>query len=153
MYAQGEKLRNVNERLDDVNNTLTVTQKNLNSIKSVFGGIKNKFFSWSPASTATPTPAKPAESNKVSASSSINNMKPSNSKAEFGKITGSDREVELNKNLEEMSNGLSRLSELAKGLSNELDRQNPLIEDISRKTDKTHIRIDDQHSQMKRILK
>ena len=127
----------------------------MNNIKSVFGGFKNKFFSWSSSAPNTDQKAssKPAEANKISVSTSINNMKPNGSKGDFGKITGSDREVELNKNLEEMSAGLSRLSDLAKGLSSELDRQNPLIENISSKVDKTHFRIDDQHAQMKKILK
>ena len=74
-------------------------------------------------------------------------------KAEFAKISGSDREVEINKNLEDMSMGLSRLTALAKDMSFELDRQNPVIDRISGKVEGTNVRIDDQNKQMKRILK
>ena len=33
----------MDRKLDEVNQTLTVTQKNLNNVKSIFGGLKNKF--------------------------------------------------------------------------------------------------------------
>ena len=43
MSRQGEKLANVENKLDGMNSTLNQTQRNLNNIKSVFGGIKNWF--------------------------------------------------------------------------------------------------------------
>ncbi len=66
-------------------------------------------------------------------------------------ITGSDREKEINKNLDEMSLGLKSLNSLANDMKRELDRQNPLIENITRKSEATHQRIDEQDKQMKRI--
>lgn len=70
---------------------------------------------------------------------------------DVGSITGSDREKEINKNLEEMSKGLSHLTSLAKDMQFELDRQNPLIDRISEKTDRTHGRIESQNAQIKKI--
>ena len=43
LVRQGEKLSNIDQKLDEVDQTLTLTQKNINQIKSVFGGIKNRF--------------------------------------------------------------------------------------------------------------
>ena len=40
---QGEKLRKVDRNLDDINAATVQTQRNLNNIKSVFGGIRNYF--------------------------------------------------------------------------------------------------------------
>ena len=61
--------------------------------------------------------------------------------------------MKFNKNLEEMSLGLTRLTSLAKDMSFELDRQNPVIDRIGAKVDVTNNRIDDQNKQMKKILK
>lgn len=38
---QGEQLDNIESKVTDVDKNLTTTQKHLNSIKSVFGGMKN----------------------------------------------------------------------------------------------------------------
>lgn len=43
MLHQGEQLNNTEEKLDSISKMTKVTQRNLNSIKSVFGGIKNWF--------------------------------------------------------------------------------------------------------------
>ena len=43
LVRQGEQLRKVDTQLDDINASTVQTQRNLNNIKSVFGGIKNYF--------------------------------------------------------------------------------------------------------------
>ncbi|XP_077510074.1 synaptosomal-associated protein 29kDa [Amblyomma americanum] len=40
---QGEQLRNVDRKLDNINTNLKVSQKHLNSMKSIFGSIKSYF--------------------------------------------------------------------------------------------------------------
>ena len=48
LVRQGEKLNNVDSQLDTINDNLNATQKHINQIKSVFGGLKNRFFpGWS----------------------------------------------------------------------------------------------------------
>ena len=152
---QGEQLSNIDQKLDEVDQTLTLTQKNINQIKSVFGGIKNRFFNWSSSSNATQASASGAmkESKTVDSISTSKSAGASSSqqKADLPVITGSDREKEINKNLDEMSMGLSHLTSLAKDMQFELDRQNPLIERITEKTDKTHGKIESQNAQMKKI--
>lgn len=57
MVRQGEKLSNVDSNLDQMNAVMRVTQKNLTSMKSFFGGVKNIF---SKASTDSPANGLPA---------------------------------------------------------------------------------------------
>ena len=141
----------MDRKLDDVNQTLTATQKNLNSVKSIFGGLKNKF-GWGNSFKAEKIEEKPLPKS-TSTSKDLSKQQHPQTKTEFAKISGSDRETEINKNLEEMSFGLTRLTSLAKDMSFELDRQNPVIDRIGSKVDVTNNRIDDQNKQMKKILK
>lgn len=43
LLRQREQLQNAERNADDINRTLRTTQKHINSIKSVFGGLKNYF--------------------------------------------------------------------------------------------------------------
>lgn len=150
LNAQGEQLRNIDSKLDEVDHTLSATQKNINSMKSMFSG----FFSRNKDKKA---PAKKQQSAETLTSSNSTGklMKGGdvNPKPEFAVITGSDREQEMNSNLDQMSQGLSRLGDLAKGMSFELDRQNPMLDRLQTKTEKNHVRIDAQNDQMKKLLK
>jgi len=150
LVRQGEQLNNINEKLDDVNSTLTHTQKNINQIKSIFGGLKNRFMPSSKSSDKLDKQVRPEKipKDKSKNTSAFNETEGQGS---FATITGSDREKEINKNLDEMSLGLKSLNSLANDMKRELDRQNPLIENITRKAEVTHQRIDDQDKQMKRI--
>ena len=148
---QGEKLQNIDEKLDDVDQTLTMTQKNINNIKSIFGGFKNYF-------TRNKEPPKKSEIQTSNPSNHLNNPRQMlqqqiQTKADFVPLTGSDREQEMFKNLEEMSVGLSHIKALARDMSGELDRQNETIERITDKTDRTKSKIDFQNTQMKKVLK
>jgi hypothetical protein len=155
LVRQGEKLQAIEENLDNVNNKLTDTQKNLNKIKSVFGGLKNRF-----AFSTNPPGAKSTSSSKSEKSSSANkpmsDMKMNSNNAvkpEFAVITGSDRETELNKNLEEMSLGLKGLANLALDMQRELDRQDPMLDRLNQKAPTIQDKINYQNDQMKKILK
>jgi len=128
----------MDRKLDEVNQTLTVTQKNLNNVKSIFGGLKNKF-GWGNSFKAEKVEDKPLPKSSSTSKGLDKQQQQPPVKAEFAKISGSDREVEINKNLEDMSF--------------ELDRQNPVIDRIGSKVDVTNNRIDDQNKQMKKILK
>ena len=43
LLRQGEQLKRTEQKLDTINADLSVSQKHINSIKSVFGGVKNYF--------------------------------------------------------------------------------------------------------------
>lgn len=154
LVRQGEQLRGLEDKLDDIDHTLTTTQKNINKIKSVFGGIKNTFMF---RSAAQPQKAELSKTEKklikennarITASQSENNM---GRPAAFETITGSDREKEINSNLDEMSKGLRNLNSLALDMKFELERQDPLIQRITDKSEKVHTKIEAQDRDMKRI--
>ena len=147
LVRQGEQLDNINKKLDDVDQTLTATQKNINQIKSIFGGFKNKFMGKSSSTNLIKEDAKKKPMPTSSSSNSFQNQ----NRAENVAITGSDREKEIYKNLDEMSSGLTHLNSLAKAMTFELDRQDPLIGNITAKSERTHAKIDSQNDQMKRI--
>ena len=44
LLRQGEQLDNTERKITDINQTTKVTQRHLNSIKSVFGGMKNWWY-------------------------------------------------------------------------------------------------------------
>lgn len=155
LVSQGEKLQKIDETLDDVDQKLTSTQRNLNQLKSVFGGLKNKFFSGkNSASNNSLKTLDKDDKNQLKTSNSQNSLKiqPA-AKPEFAKITGSDREAEMNKNLDEMSLGLERLKSLGMDMQRELDRQDPLIGRLIDKSESTNARVDNQNSQMRKLLK
>ena len=55
LLTQREKLERTEQRLDDMNTNLRVSQKHIQSIKSVFGSIKN-YFSKTPEVKPGPPP-------------------------------------------------------------------------------------------------
>lgn len=153
LVRQGEQLNGLEDKLDDIDHTLTTTQKNINKIKSVFGGIKNSFMF---RGSGQPPKAEMSKGEKklikennarLTASQSENNIRP----AAFETITGSDREKDINSNLDEMSRGLKNLNSLALDMKFELERQDPLIKRITDKSEKVHTKIKAQEWDMKRI--
>lgn len=160
LVSQGEKLKNIDNQLDNINDNLNSTQKHINSIKSVFGGLKNRFFKGTstksidvPKSDSSSSLAKTTSLKSSTSSQQMSQQQSTSRPADFGRITGSAREEEINKNLDEMSLGLSRLTNLAQEMQFELERQDPLINRLTPKMDITKSRIEDQNKQMKKVLK
>ena len=149
LNSQGEKLRNVENKLDDINDNLTATQKNINQIKSVFGGIKNRFFSWS--SNSSKQIPKSETNEKINAQKEVKPQPPV--KADFVKITNSARETQIGDHLDLMSESLARIKEMAGGMSSELDRQNYQIERLTGKSTLIGGRITSQTNDMKKLNK
>lgn len=89
---QGERLHNIDRNLDDINQDLKETKKNISNLRSFFSRIKNKFS----RSTAT----KINKEDNVKPLKSVNASQPapiyttaSSSHCEHVKISGSDREA------------------------------------------------------------
>jgi hypothetical protein len=59
------KLRRRFSRLDEINSTLNSSERHLNGIKSVFGGIRNYLFAKRNGITTTASPSVPASSSAV----------------------------------------------------------------------------------------
>lgn len=174
LYHQREQLERTERRLDDINTTLKYSQKHIQGIKSVFGGIKN-FLSKSKTeplpspSSAKPEPLVPESSSKRDLQEAINKAKssdtgynhpalrvrniedPSESYAKSSEE--SDSQAILDKNLDEMLGGLSRLKGLALGLGEEIESQNHLVENIITKSERADMNIQRQNKDMNRLLK
>ena len=160
LVRQGEKLNGIEENLGNINANLTATQRNLNQIKSVFGGLKNRILSFkykksaSKESVSSSKQEQPEEDGQQQQAPS-NNLKMFSDDCkggDFAVITGSDREQELNDNLAQMSLGLKHLANLGLGMQREIDRQNPLLDRLNNKIHDTDLKIHDQNTQMKQIV-
>ncbi|XP_055334465.1 synaptosomal-associated protein 29-like [Paramacrobiotus metropolitanus] len=167
LLAQREQLERTNRNLDEMNTTLDQSQKHLNNIRSVFGGIKNWW---------TSKPAEPAKTTVSSSSSSLRSVVESSSAqaaSEPGKPRSSSADIPpqpsrntpqsaysaskqfdkaLDSNLDQMSLGLSRLKGLAEGLGTEIEQQNKLLDDMSTKTDRVSSKMGDQQKSIDKIL-
>lgn len=181
LNEQGEKLNRVKQTLDNVNEGLDSTQTNMRQLRSIFGAHRPKFFDkisnvnkrlknqsqLELKDTFTKQNFQEADAvdrfGKTNSDlSSLGNMSKSSRSFEtfndgrnyeFAKITGSDREVEINRNLQEMSTGLDRLKDLGLTMRNELDKQNTDISSIEGKTEFVKQRVDDQTHKMNYLLK
>jgi len=175
LLTQGEKLRKTEKNLDHIQATATQTQRHLNNIKSIFGGVKNYFSKSASAAAAKPSPS-PSEddfksktklvgavSDLQSDSSSSSSYKPSGQQNEGGSLPTSTKESltgtrwgamddEIDDNLDLMAANLARLKDLGMGLGEEIVDQNKMIERIQVKAEKADIVIRDQDKQMKKIM-
>lgn len=175
LLRQGEQLNNIERKTDEINQTMTVTQKHLNNIKSVFGGIKNWW-----GAKKTPTAAKEPETKPNRLQETLEKhrsdqpvrrnpdtrgfyqedddldedfMKGARTQQYFKPVTHSAREEQLNENLGEISNGLTTLKGLALGLGDEIERQNNQLDRLGPKVGKANDHLEHQNKQMKTILR
>ncbi|XP_046385678.1 synaptosomal-associated protein 29 [Ischnura elegans] len=166
LVKQREQLERTERRLDDINSTLRTSQKHIQSIKSVFGSLKN-YLSGRPNEVPR-SQDMPRESSRPSPLTQRLDELAISERNEYVsdhpglRVRGLGGEVErpsghvgeiLNKNLDEISGSISRLKGLARGLGEEIDVQNDLIENISTKADRADLSITRQNRDMKQILK
>ncbi|XP_076367525.1 synaptosomal-associated protein 29kDa [Tachypleus tridentatus] len=185
---QGEQLRNIERKVDDINSTMRISQKHLTSMKSLFGSIKN-YFSGTGVQTRMDEPEdkKPgalmSKVTKIKEEGATSNLSSHPGLRVRGldtsgfseavddlEFTGStpavrqsadsaysikaqEYEEKFNKNLTNMSEGLSRLTQLAQGLGEELDDQNETLYRITGKVDRADDTLEHQNRQIHRILK
>jgi septal ring factor EnvC (AmiA/AmiB activator) len=172
---QGEQLKRVETTLDSIDQGLSSTQTNIKQLKSIFGTYRPKFFDKAAELNGSIesgfNKSKSSKKSKHNATKDvkqeINNSNNSNlaarsigdfssgpmSSAQFARITGSDRETEINKNLEDVSMSLSQLKDMSLAINSELGKQNTMIGRIDDKAEKNKIRLDDQNTQIRRIMK
>ena len=160
-------MRNINEVLDDVEHGLKKTDKNVRKLnRGFFHGFITDFFVKEDDKNGKPKIKITKDKSTKDASDEWKYMdqqqqqqrnvslvgKVNGGKVEPSVITGSDREKEMNDNLDEMSKGLNMLANMAQDMSFELDKQNKLIERIEPKVNKTQSQINSQNSVMKKNL-
>uniref|UniRef100_A0A8D8YJU1 Synaptosomal-associated protein 29 n=1 Tax=Cacopsylla melanoneura TaxID=428564 RepID=A0A8D8YJU1_9HEMI len=174
LYHQREQLEQTNSRLDDINTTLKQSQKHIQGIRSVFGGIKN-FLSKSKSETLSSpsTSSKPVDpigeesTTKRELHEAITKAKQSdqgynhpglklrniNDPTESRSAGDMDSQAILDRNMDEMVSSLGRLKGLALGLGEEIESQNDLVENIISKSERADINIQRQNKDMNRLLK
>ncbi|VDP11971.1 unnamed protein product [Soboliphyme baturini] len=177
LVEQGEKLRNVDTKLDEIHESTKQTQRHLNNVKSIFGGIKNYFSrdkdkgrkSSSQVPTAGMSRDKKLEStvdrlksdstvpygdtyqNGYSSRSASGTLSET-SKAAIAGTRWGEMDDEIENNLDLMGNSLQRLKELGLALGSEVDQQNQLLDRVANKAEKTNLIVEGQNKQMKKIL-
>lgn len=182
LHRQKEQLKRTEERLDDINSTLKTSERHLQGIKSVFGGIKNYFSSRN--ATAAPggngtqsrSPNVPVASNgNVASNLSSNDPYKSNRINGYeddidrldetrdqnhpglrtrGLHENSNKSVDavLDSNLDQMSAGLGRLKGLALNLNEELEEHNSILDRLDDKTSNADWRVKKQNKDMDKLL-
>lgn len=178
LLRQGEQLDNIERKTTEMNQEMTTTQKHINNIKSVFGGVKNwwsgrKANQQQSSSSPEPRPSKlrdtvdnsknEYESKKRVDTSGFGSFEDDDLDKKFMSgsrkqmiqpVTNSHREKEVDENLGLMSDGISKLKGLAMGLGDEIERQNRQIDDrINPQMDKLNLNLENQNKQMKNILR
>ncbi|XP_022336729.2 soluble NSF attachment protein 29-like [Crassostrea virginica] len=174
LLRQGEQLNNIERKTDEINQTMTVTQKHLNNIKSVFGGIKTWWSTKKTTETSIPE-SKPGrlqetlEKHKASQPVRRNPdcqgfydedndlddkfMQGARTQQYVKPVTHSAREEQLNENLGQISDGLTNLKGLALGLGDEIERQNVQLGGMDPKVRKANDLLENQNKQMRNILR
>ncbi|KAM6931016.1 synaptosomal-associated protein 29 [Xenentodon cancila] len=179
LVRQGEVLRRTDKMLDNMDQDLKTSQKHINSIKSVWGGLVNYFKS---KPETKPPPEQPdAYQVNDGLQSAISSSRQYEDKYQashpnlrkldtggFGAAASVDdassrqnghpqnrhlREAHrtLDNNLDEMSDGLRRLKNLGLGLQSEIEDQDDSIDSLVNKVDKMDVKINKTNQQIKNL--
>lgn len=163
LTKQREQLQKTSQQLDEINATLRFSQKHLNGLKSVFGGLKN-YLSGSKDTPPTRMSSSPSGS-KMSETTSppmspddrynshpIARMRDDSLLQQQQQMESGSFNSQLDRNLDEMAGSLSRLKGLAIDLNQEIDSQNDLIDDITNKVEDVDVKIGRQNKDMNKLL-
>lgn len=176
---QKETLLRTEGRLDEINHTLKTSERHLNGIKSVFGGIKNYLFaknsglpsggSQSGSSTMSGPTKMPQSNSDVAIGGRVNNYQPPSQDPRMESLReethpalrqrglvepDAKRSVDdvLDDNLDQMAQGLSRLKGLAIDLNAELDDHDEILDRIEDKASHAGIKVNKQNKDMSKLL-
>lgn len=178
LHRQREQLEKTKKQLDEINNSLRFSQKHLNSLKSVFGGLKNYLSgrmapeqqSQLSSSTGVPrTNISPSPTEEIypnpqdfripdnywpdAATRMRQDYHQAQDMSHTNGAAGPGFSHQLDQNLDDMRGNLSRLKNLALDLNQEIDSQNDLIDDISNRVDDVDVKIGKQNKDMNRLLR
>lgn len=161
LAKQREQLEKTRNQLDTINTSLKFSQRHLNGIKSMFGGLKNylagkndydaKMSTSSSNSEISSLPSPTADERFTQhPTTRLRNDPIQHQKQQMA--GNANFNSQLDQNLDDMCNSLSRLKGLAIDLNQEIDTQNDLIDDISNKVEDVDIKIGKQNKDMFKIL-
>lgn len=160
LAKQREQLEKTRDQLETINTSLKFSQRHLNGIKSMFGGLKNylagksdydaKMSTSSSNSEVSSLPSPTADERFSSHPTTRLRGDPVQYQQQMQKTGNFNNQ--LDQNLDDMCDSLSRLKGLAIDLNLEIDTQNDLIDDITGKVEDTDIKIGKQNKEMFKIL-
>jgi len=164
LTKQREQLEKTRDQLDTINTSLKFSQRHLNGIKSMFGGLKNYLSGksefepkMSPSSSnsssiASPTADERYASHPTTRIRNEQSMKMQLQQQQMQQSGNINFNKQLDRNLDEMCDSLSRLKGLAIDLNSEIESQNDLIDDINETVENVDIKIGKQNKEMFKIL-
>lgn len=159
LAKQREQLEKTRDQLDTINTSLKFSQRHLNGIKSMFGGLKNYLSGknefdakMSPSSSNSEVSSLPSPTaDERFTSHPTTRLRNDPIKQQQQQMSGNFNQ-QLDRNLEDMCDSLSRLKGLAIDLNGEIETQNDLIDDISTKVEDVDAKIGKQNKEMFKIL-
>ncbi|XP_014259406.1 synaptosomal-associated protein 29 [Cimex lectularius] len=169
LLRQREQLERTEKRLDDINSTLRFSQRHIQGIKSVFGGLKN-FISGgknlqnrdvknpSESMSSTSSSSHGLHNNPLVQNPKDDSMHPGLRIHDFSLDdsqlpTNSNTQEVIDENLGQMLNSITKLKGLAHGLSEELNSQNDMIFNVIEKVDRADTTIHKQNKDINKLLK
>ncbi|KRY78428.1 Soluble NSF attachment protein 29, partial [Trichinella pseudospiralis] len=142
LIVQGEKLHKVDKKLGDIQSTTKQTQRHLNSVKSLFGNIRNYFNKDKPLPKASEEePVEKSVRNGTNLQSTVQRIKDDSSgifSDNAGAIGNNEYKPTLADSTRQMIEG-TRWGSMNQEIEGNL-------------ADKTNMVVDDQNRQMRRIL-
>lgn len=160
LAKQREQLEKTRDQLDTINTSLKFSQRHLNGIKSMFGGLKNYLAGKSDYDAKMSTSSSNSEVSSLpspTADERFSNHPTTRLRNDPVRLQQQQQvsgnfNKQLDQNLDEMCDSLSRLKGLAIDLNLEIDTQNDLIDDISNKVEDVDVKIGKQNREMFKIL-
>ncbi|NXC30390.1 SNP29 protein, partial [Campylorhamphus procurvoides] len=180
LVRQGEALKRTEQMVDKMDQDLKTSQRHINSIKSVWGGLVNYFKAKPPESKPEQNGAPEYYANsrlkEAMMSSKEQESKYQESHPNLRKLDNSDNDFskadlvssverdsypknqqlrayhqKIDTNLDEMSSGLSRLKNLALGLQTEIEEQDDMLDRLTKKVETLDINIKNTDKRVRQL--
>lgn len=165
LQCQGEQLNRVERNLDKIQNDMTIANRHIKSVNSVFGAIGNYFKKAPKPKESMPQSSPSSGITDLQADSSLyyrGRDEPSgygtgargSEQFQGNKYSSRDpREREIDANIDLISRGLGRLKEDALILGGEIERQNDQLDRLGYKADRAYQTVDESDKKVRRILR
>ncbi|XP_065548591.1 synaptosomal-associated protein 29 isoform X1 [Lathamus discolor] len=169
LVRQGEALKRTEQMVDKMDQDLKTSQRHINSIKSVWGGLVNYFKAKPPESKPEQNgtsdyyansrlkeammSSKEQESKYQESHPNLRKLDIDNDFSKADSVSSVPRDSypknqhlrayhqKIDNNLDEMSSGLSRLKNLALGLQTEIDEQDDMLDRLTKKVETLDVNI------------
>lgn len=166
LVKQREQLEKTSRQLEEINSTLRFSQRHLNGLKSVFGGLKNYLSgnrdNMSPRMASSPSGPEdipsssvPISPNDVYDNHPINRIRSDNMPGQQQQHFANNKatfDKRLESNLESMCDSLSRLKGLATDMRGEIESQNDLLDNMNYKIEDVDMKMSKQNKEINKLL-